>query len=187
MAYNLVSPPSAEPVTLAEIKRHVRAEDFDDDDTYLTEAGIAARKYVEAYTGKVLAPTTFDLLLDAFPRGPVRIEKGPLASVASVKYVSAETGLEVTLSDDHYQVDAVSDPGWIAPYVAGWPSPMATINSVRIRFVAGYSEAPQPLKRAICELVSHWYENREATSGERLSHTPLGLDSILTEYREWTF
>lgn len=187
MAYAVITPPTAEPITLAEIKAHVRADYYTTDDAYLIALVTAAREYVENFTGKVLAPTTFELSLDAFPTGPIKLEKGPLSAVASVKYVSPETGLEVTLADDHYQVDAVSDPGWVAPYVAGWPTPMATINSVRIRFTAGYVTTPAPLKQAIKELVANWFENREATSLERPEAVPFGVDDILLQYREWTF
>jgi uncharacterized phiE125 gp8 family phage protein len=184
MAYAIITLPTAEPVTLADLKKHVRAEYYSEDDSYLLALAKAGREYVENFTGKVLAITVFELSLDSFPRGPIKIEKGPLNSVAAVKYISPETGLEV----DHYQVDAVSDPGWIAPStIAGWPSTMTTLNAVKIRFTAGYTTAPAPLKQAILELVGNWFEMREATSLERPSVVPYGVDDILTQYREWTF
>jgi hypothetical protein len=43
-----VSPPTAEPVTLPEVKRQARAEFHTDDDTYLGELIASARDHVES-------------------------------------------------------------------------------------------------------------------------------------------
>lgn len=191
MALVVITAPSVEPVTLAELKTHCRV-DHDDDNAYLASAITAARQHVERFTGKTLVSTTYDLLYDEFPSGPLEIPRGPLQSVTGVYYIDATTGLEVTLAADKYEVDTASDPGWIAPGADGWPDAKETINAVRVRFVAGYgataSDEPAPLGFAIMQLAAHWYERREAVGyGDTGQATPSGADDILREHREWRF
>ena len=84
----------------------------------------------------------------------------PLQSVVSVKYDDG-AGVEQILGITEYEVDTVSQPGWVVPVTTGWPTAVwDSINSVRIRFVAGYdpgtdspidlaANVPQSLKAAI--------------------------------------
>lgn len=65
--------PTAEPVTLTELKSHLRVEDNTDDDL-ITGLGIAARDYVEKQTSRQIMPATFTLTLDSFPGGDGIIE-----------------------------------------------------------------------------------------------------------------
>jgi uncharacterized phage protein (predicted DNA packaging) len=47
---------------------------------------------------------------------------------------------------------------------------------------------PDDLKEAVCLLMAHWYENREASAASgTLAPIPYGVAEILREYRCWTF
>lgn len=47
---------------------------------------------------------------------------------------------------------------------------------------------PADLKQAICHLVGHWYENREATLvGVSIQNVPFSVHDIVREYRNWSF
>src|SRR6185369_13879861 len=66
---------AGEQITLAQARLHLRLDDDGDsppshpDDPWLTDFGIpAAREWCEAYLGRALAPTVFELSLGAFPR-----------------------------------------------------------------------------------------------------------------------
>ncbi|MDN2580241.1 hypothetical protein [Aquibium sp. ELW1220] len=192
MAIVVVTAPAVEPVTLNDLKQHVRATDFTDDDEILTAKGISARQHVERFIGKPLISTTFELVYDAFPAGEITLPKGPLQSVTSVKYLDATTGLEATMPSDDYAVDTASDPGRIKPGVSGWPDTADTVNAVRIRFVAGYGDAPsdvpEPLREAVLQLAAQLYQHRAAALvGESAASIPFGVGDMLGEYREWSF
>lgn len=68
MRLKLITPPSVEPVTLAEAKLHARIE-IDDDDTLVTSLIIAARRYCETVLRSALITQTWTLYLDGFPGG----------------------------------------------------------------------------------------------------------------------
>lgn len=189
MALKLITPPLPF-VTTAEIKKHVRAEYFQDDDAYLDECVAAAIDHIDGkdgWMGRAFAAQTWDLVLDKFPVDGIRIPLPPLQSITYVRYVSPVTGLEVTLTDGtDYTVDTYSEPGWIVPGASGWPTPMDTVNAVRVRFIAGYSEVPVAVKRAVKLLAAHYYENRESVVLDaRPTVLPQAVDALLYPRRNW--
>lgn len=195
MALKLVTGPSAV-VTLAELKKHVRAEDFTDDDDYLQTLAEVATGWIDAgedgWLGRAIGTQTWDYVLDAFPTGTapfgggIKLPFPPLQSVTSVTYVSPDTGLDVTLTDGtDYEVDLYSTPGWVMPGEDGWPTPMETINAVKVRFVAGYTTVPRTIRHAIKLMVGHLYKNRESTTAERPGILPMGAEALLLPHRFW--
>jgi uncharacterized phiE125 gp8 family phage protein len=127
-------------------------------------------------------------VLDAFPAGILELPKPPLQSIEEVVYIDSN-GVEQTLAASAYKVDALTDPGRIAPaYGEVWPTTRAEPNAVRIRFVAGFGDSssavPAPIKQAILLLVGHLFENREAVqSAGDFYRLPLGAEALLSPYR----
>ncbi|HVW36055.1 MAG TPA: head-tail connector protein [Pirellulales bacterium] len=66
MNLTLVTPPAAEPVTLAEAKLHARINLTDDDDL-VSALIVAARRYCEAFTRRQFVTATWNMVLDTFP------------------------------------------------------------------------------------------------------------------------
>jgi uncharacterized phiE125 gp8 family phage protein len=165
MPTRLVTPPTAEPVTLAEAKAQCRV-DGSDSDTYIEMLITAAREWCELHDWRAYMPQTWELILDAWPsRGAIEIPKPPLQSVASIKYTN-RSGVEATLDSGVYLVDTYSEPGWVVlKNDKAWPMvTLREINGVVVRFTGGYASAadvPARIKQAILLLVGHWYENRE--------------------------
>jgi uncharacterized phage protein (predicted DNA packaging) len=49
-------------------------------------------------------------------------------------------------------------------------------------------EIPPALVEAVCQLVGHWFENREAVIvGVNAQELPLNVRDIIREYRNWSF
>ena len=189
MALKLITAPLPI-VTTAEIKKHVRAEYFTDDDAYLEACIAAATDHVDGkdgWLGRALGTQTWDLVLDEFPCEGIRIPLPPLQSVTYLRYVSPETGLETDLTvNTDYQVDVYSEPGWIMPGANGWPAIMDTINAVRVRFVAGYETVPPAIKQAVMLLAAHYYENRESVVLDvKPTVLPQAVDALLYPRRNW--
>jgi uncharacterized phiE125 gp8 family phage protein len=148
----------------------------------------AATDHLEQATGRRFLTQSWDLTLDAFPRGRViELPYPPLQSVTSVTYDSPDV-VGAVLSASLYDVDAT---GWVGRLVLhesdAWPTTRDEANAVRIRFVCGYGErsaVPGSLRAAALLLLGHWYENREATiSGTIISDVPLGVDALIAPFR----
>lgn len=176
MAVQLVTAPTAEPLTLTETKAHLRA-DFDDDDALIAALIVAAREVAETETRRALMTQTWKLVLDAFPTNSrssltwqtdldqFKLPFPPLQSVTSIAYtdLNATPG---TVSSSVYQVDTASEPGRIALNSGQtWPQvSLATIAGVTVTFVAGYPSAalvPQSIKQGMLLVIGAYYENRE--------------------------
>lgn len=185
----LVTPPATTPVTVAELKAHLRIE-ADTEDAVLEAYLAAAVAYLDGWRGVLgiaLMSQVWELVLDAFPAAEVQIPLTPVLSIGSVEYDN-EDGDQITLAAEEYQLDAASRPAWLIP-VTSWPSTFDGANAVRIRFTAGHASAddvPAPIKQAIKLMVGAWYENREDTViGASVSKLPLpsAADALLALYR----
>lgn len=186
----LVTSPAEEPITLTEAKTHLRV-DFSTDDTYITSLIVAARIQAEDLLCRALITQTWDHYLTDFPRGDsIRIPKGRLQSVTSLKYTDAE-GTESTVDSATYHVVTWEDPGRIAlAYSQTWPSvTLRSVGGVCVRFVCGYGAAaavPKTIKQAMLLTIGHWYENREeVVVGQGLTtiQLPIAAEALLWPYR----
>jgi uncharacterized phiE125 gp8 family phage protein len=202
MPLRLISAPEQEPVSLAEAKAHLRV-DFDDDDDLITLLIRAARTHIDGkdgWLGRALVRQTWELVVDTFPcdDGEIKIPLPPLQSIESIKYDDAD-GVEQTLASDQYDVDNVSEPGWVVPTEDGdgWPDTLDAVNAVRIRFVAGYPESevdgspedlagnvPAAIKQALLMYIATLYEHRENTViGQAPAALPWAAEHLLFPYR----
>ncbi len=183
MSDRLITAPSTEPVTVAEIKAHLRVTNSADD-TYLGTLLAAAREYAEQQTGRALADQTREYTADAFPsNGVLRLGLSPVVSISSVKYLD-ELGAEQTLSTDVYTVDTQSEPGALVLNVGqDWPGTAGLPASVRVRYVCGATPRPL-LKQAILFIAAHWYEQRLPVNvGNIVNEIPQSLAAILCANR----
>jgi uncharacterized phiE125 gp8 family phage protein len=166
LVYTVVTEPSFEPVTLEELKRHLRVYRSQDDGE-ITEILTAARRWVETATRRTPMKTTIDLKLDAFPAdseyisipGPPLLSCSEDWSTEGIRY-TAEDGTATTLGSSVYTVDTDSEPGRIyLAYDQTWPATRSIKHAVTVRFIAGFSSSateataqaavPRELKQAI--------------------------------------
>ncbi len=170
------------PVSLNDIKAHLRIDGTDDDST-LTGYLLAATGYVETETRQALLPSMWLLTLDCFPaERAIRIPRPPLAEISSITYIDA-AGVQQTLDPATYTVDAVTMPGRVVLKPSqSWPQTDRSANCVRITFMAGYADSdsvPATLIQAIKLYAGHLYENREAATDRRIDAIPLAVDSLI--------
>lgn len=192
----LVTPPTATPVTLAEVKAHVGAADFTDDDAMLTAFIAAAVSHLDGWTGimgRCLEPQTWRQDFDDF-RSCLRLPLFPVISITSVKYTDTD-GAEQTISAANY-VLRNDDAGAYVEFISShsFPSLNAEASAVRIEHLLGYAQVggasgvPAAIKSAMLLLVGHWYANREAVVvGESVTSLPLAVDALLAPFRRIRF
>ena len=180
--------PTEEPLTVEQVKDHLRV-DGTDQDIWIEERIVAAREYCEGFQNRAYITQTWDLYLDWFSCGDccIKIPKPPLVSVTSITYLDT-AGVSQTLAASTYKVDTVSELGRIAlAYGQSWPSTYDEINTVVIRFVAGYGAAaavPKRVTQAMYLLIGHWFENRETVlTGTISKEVEFSVESLLWQER----
>lgn len=183
---------SAEPVSLEEVKDHLRIDSDDTgDDGYLLALIQAAREYGEEIQNRTYVSRTRTLTLDAFPAGDtVVMPYAPLSSVTSIAYTDT-AGSSQTMSSSDYVVDTAHEPGRIClAYGATWPTTYAEANAVTITYVAGYGgieDVPERVKLALKMLAAHWYERRLPVQQAAVNEVPMHLMALLGHNRMHTF
>jgi uncharacterized phiE125 gp8 family phage protein len=195
MDIRLITAPTNEPVSLPDAQAHLRVGVDGAENAIIAAYLQAARESVEAHTGRVLMPQTWQIVLPEFPadNGAIMLPKPPLVSVTSVAITNADGNAE-TISGALYQVatpsGAHAQPGYLAPaYGENWPETQPdTVNAVRVTFSAGYVSAanvPAALRAAILLITGELYENREATTARPLTENP-AVKRLLDPYRVWS-
>ena len=200
----LITPPAAEPVTLAEARAHLRI-DGTGDDALIAALIAAAREAVESHTRRALMAQSWRLTLDRFPGAPlpwwdgvrqgadlpssagaIELPRPPLQSVASVTVFDDADAPAVVPAADYF-VDTAREPGRIVLRSAkSWPVVRRAAAGVEIDFTAGYGAAtdvPQAIRQGILLLAGYWFENREAVSPDGpAAEIPLGVAML---WRPW--
>ena len=150
--------PLTEPVSLLDMKNHLRV-DITDDDALIAALISASRERAEDLTSRGLLAQDWTLTLDNFPtyhgifshpsynqthhrwHRYIILPRGQVISVASITYIDL-SGTSQTLDPTLYVVDTLSEPARIAPaYGKCWPvARCGGLNAVSIRFTVGYQQ-----------------------------------------------
>ncbi|MGF7005803.1 head-tail connector protein [Aminobacter sp. BE322] len=190
-----VDQPSAEALTLAEVKSH-GIVDGSDDDAFLTRCIKAARQIVEGPEGAGLGimAASWKLSLDRFPRDEIRIPMGPVLSVDKIEFVDPAGG-DQTVAPAAYEWRRGFLDARIRPAVgASWPATRDRLDAVTVTFKAGYpgtdgatpnlAMVPEALRHAMLMLIAHWTANRETSVvGAVPAEVLFGFDAILNQFR----
>jgi uncharacterized phiE125 gp8 family phage protein len=191
---------TAEPVTLAEAKLHLRV-DLSDDDALITAMISAAREMVERYTSRTLIYTAYRLTMDNWPYD-IELPRSPAIEAAAnlvtgiayitprIRYYDGDGNQQtMTYAAGDFEILLDNNPPLLVLPPSGiWPVtyPLQR-GAIEIDWIAGYGSAstgiPELLRLAIMMLVAHWYEHREAV-GSFGSEVPLAVDSVLRLYSD---
>lgn len=139
MGLIVTTPPVAEPLSLADVKRHLRIGlDWSDEDPELQGWIAAARREAERISGQALVAQTLRYTFDEFPDWEIELPRPPLVSVSSIKYVDADGVTQTILAAD-YSVITTRRPGIVEPaYGEAWPTAREQADACQVNFVAGH-------------------------------------------------
>jgi uncharacterized phiE125 gp8 family phage protein len=187
----LVSRAPVLPVALDRAKAHLRI-DVSDDDDLISDMIKAAADYAEGFLGRTLVDTTYDLVLDAFPknRAPLALPRPPLIDLDGVYVLDAddnETALDGVVVDR-------ANSRLIAPG-NGWPTGTGEA-SIRVRYRAGYvsydaessppateGAVPSAIVAALLLTIGSLYQHREDQAPTAMTTVPLSAERLLRMYR----
>jgi uncharacterized phiE125 gp8 family phage protein len=184
-AYASGGAPAVEPLSLTDAKLHLRV-DISDDDDLITALIKAARRQVEALTGRTLITSTFEWRIPRF-ENVFYVPRPPLQSVSSIVYTDDDS-TDQTLSTSIYGVHTQMFEGCI--YLENeqeWPTDLSDIPfPITVTYVAGYGDAasnvPEDFIHAMRLMIGDWYEHREANLEVSTSVNP-AVDALLWAHR----
>lgn len=185
MTYLQIVKPAAEPVTLEDVKTHLRISDADED-TYLTDLIAVARDFLERDLDCCLITQSWRLFLDSWPENnSVSICRFPLNSIDAV-HVYDVNGDPQLVPPQNYHVDVNSKPARM--YVNLAKQPQLPVNGIEIDFTAGFGvlgqEVPDTLRRALLLHIGAMFELRSAVDiAAQPAVLPAGYERLIAPFR----
>jgi uncharacterized phiE125 gp8 family phage protein len=188
MPTKVITAPTYEPISAADVAEYIRVDDLAQDELLLEGMITAARQYLEQYLSRPIATQTLEEALTGWA-DPIVLDSS-LQSVTSIKYLDLN-GVEQTLASNQYLVDTYSEPAQItSAYNVEFPELYAVPNNVKVRYVAGYTSGgspdlnpmPKPLRFAMMLIIGDLYANREAGGDKPYQINPT-VESLLQFYR----
>jgi uncharacterized phiE125 gp8 family phage protein len=188
----LVTAPTLEPVSVPEVKDHLRV-DHNYEDELIANLVASCREQVEQITNRAIMTQTWDYHLDRFPdKDYIALPFGNLQSVTHVKHKDS-SGVETTMTvSTEYLVETNGERHGriVLPYGVTWPSgPFYPSNPITIRFVCGWTSAllvPKRIKQAIKLLCAAQYEARgDAYTGQMTVTEDQTAENLLWNERLW--
>lgn len=187
MAMLLRTGPEVEPVTLDEVKAHLRI-DSGVEDALLASLVLTSRLHIEAALSIALVAQSWRLVLDNWPKDAiVAMPIAPVKLVEAVRVVTSG-GDAIVVPPESYQLDVAGRPQRLVNVAGGWPRPERRTGGIQIDLVAGFgaaaSDVPVPIRQALLLLVAHWYEHRDPFEiGGPQTNVPNAVSRLLGPYR----
>jgi uncharacterized phiE125 gp8 family phage protein len=175
MSLQILTPPSAEPVTVDEVKAVLRMSVTNTaDDAMIAGNIVAAREQAEKVTRRSLASKSYLLSLDKFPSPGERfiLPVPPLVSVESIKYLDSSL-TQQTWDPAEYFLALNQTPGVIVPKPGQiYPCAVLVPGAVEVRFTAGQYDR-ESVRQAIRQIAAFYYDHPELVTSTRENDTEL--------------
>lgn len=173
--------PTAEPLSLQEVKEYLRVDDATDE-RVVQPLIMAARQFAEEHMNRALMQQTFTLMLDAvidqdqplyegmrtapdlnYYKNYIVLPKSPVQSVTSVKTFN-DSDEATTMAATKYYVDTQREPARIVLRTGEtFPTALRVANAIEVIYVAGYTSAftiPEPIRLGMLQHIAYMYEHR---------------------------
>jgi uncharacterized phiE125 gp8 family phage protein len=177
----LLTPPAAEPISLAEAKHFLRVA-HDADDELIAALIAGARREIELASRRVLVTQTWRIVLNSWPRaGRIVSPVSPLQSIDAAR-VYEESGAPIVLDAETFILDTASLPAIIAFMPAAVAQPGRVLAGIELDVTAGHGGAedvPGPLVQALRLLLAHRYEHR----GDAFAAMPTDVERLIAPFR----
>lgn len=158
----LLVAPTAEPLTVDDLKVHLRIDaDETADDDRLAEILQAARETLEADTETAIMPQTWRLTLDDFPASEIVLPRGPVQEIDAFTYVSTG-GTTTAVESSVYSLETTERRAALRlKWLQTWPTHRGDERGIVLDFVCGYADAdavPARYKQALLLMAELLYD-----------------------------
>ena len=163
------------PLSLEDAKIHLKIEDDDTDDDYITALIFSAGQFIEKYISQELITKTFKTYRDCFE--DMFLHRRKVASIESIKYyvdnvLTTVLASRYSFTDENYKWSEI----YLVESTDYWPTDSdIRPQAVEIIFTAGFGTAdtdiPYDIKQAIQMIVAFLYENRGDCSDASLNNS----------------
>lgn len=185
----LITPPQEEPLTLEEVKEHLKIGDSED--TYIESLIKTARISLERYLNRALITQSHRVYYDCW-HYKMRIPFPPLQSVDGVFYYGQDETLTELPEEDFYWIVDTTDPSAIVrKFDVVYPELQdGRPDAIYIEFTCGYGEreeVPEDLKAAMKLMITDYYEHRGSIVIGQVNKIPDHITGLTHSYKIYLF
>lgn len=181
MSVILIAGPRHEPVTVADLREHLRLDTSDD--ALLMSLISAARLTVEAQSGLKLINQHWRMLSDTWPSEYLAL---PLRPVNHIKSIGL-TGSRKTLPDTAYDLQQAGSVSTLIMSAVDLPRPQQKRFGVQIDMTAGFGSEPDAvpadLRLAVMTLAAHWYDLEDWNQFQGRHAVPPNIATLIDNHR----
>lgn len=178
--------PDDTPVSLAELKSHLRVDwgDEDDDIQAYLDAAVEA---LDGPKGQLAAPIvrqTWQHTCDGAHCWRVPLTADPVSLVSITYYDADHAQQTATLADFRVESDGY-DYSVVPVSGKAWPGMACRDDALTITYTTGaeVADVPKPLKQAVKLLAAHWYKEREHAAAANLREIPFAVSTLIQPYK----
>jgi len=177
------------PVTIAEVKSHLRLGSDTSQDTMIQTYIDAAIDFVENRTGRKLMTQTWSLVCNTWAEAVEVIKFGQLGSISSVKYLDEDEASQTVSTGDYRVAGVGTDNGRVIFHTDGdfdYPA-VFQVEPITIEFILGYdllvdSALPNIIPEAVQNAIK--FKVSDLFAGECTEDV---ITSLIQPYRLWCF
>lgn len=173
----LVTAATALPISLADMKQHLRVSHADDDQMIEHLLQSAVLMIGEA-AGRALAPTEWQMSVPAVS-GLLRLPYPPVTEITGIS-ITAPDGTDTDLPLDGFRLTSSDDLAFVEPVSGVWPATAVRSNAIRVGFTAGYVTCPKPLIQAVVMMVKRDFDG---LAGADAAACEKAIQALVSAYR----
>lgn len=184
----IVTPPTSEPITLAEAKKQLELSPTDTShDDHLTALIQAVREQFEHDTDSAVLTQTLSVTYENLRDDEIYLPRRPVQSITHIKYYDSSNTLQ-TIESSVYSLDKPESAVRLN-YLQLWPVPIDRWDAVIVTYVTGYpsvAAVPQLYKQAMKLMLAHYFENRDQLLSEAMQTVP-AYEAIVRRFMRATY
>jgi uncharacterized phiE125 gp8 family phage protein len=179
MKYSISTAATTLPVSIAEVKKHLRIESYGDHDDMIESYIEAATDTIEKRANIMIGSQTWKLFLSSEEvTENIFFYKSPITSISSIKYYDSDNALQ-TLSSSLYTTVLDIRPAQII--ISELPSVYDRTDAMEITFVGGYTTTPRDIKLAIKQRCYKIYNSPDDTVEQKMTL----MEKVIRDYRSY--
>lgn len=172
---------TADVVTLAKAKKHLRVEaDFIDEDEIIQAYIDASVEMAENFIGGYITDKNIVIQMNSFDN-PFVFEAFPVKSVTSVKYFAENVDDEAILAEESYKLTSETIKRFVLRYNTTLPVIQKRDDAVTVTVNVGMESVPKPIVQAILLMVADMFERRE----DRVETISTTSAALLRPYKKY--
>lgn len=184
-ATNLIAAASGSPVSLADVKLHLRITDTSQDALLNAYIASATETVQKEGGGRSFYAETWQDTYDHFPphNHDLFLYRSPVQSVTSLTYYDGSNTLQTLVQGTDFNVLLPTNHQALLYPINFWPFTYKRPDAVLVTYVAAWSPVPNIAVQAIKHMVSYWHEN---PGDDATNEIPPGVERLLTILRGTT-